>query len=144
MLTGIALLHNPNILRCRTEPGKILHPTPLPPNFPQQTISSCYEDSYRVDDMSHYRICDSRRLTMPPCRLGLGYCSAWKVYQFSGFRILGCGMQHFRGLCRYAAPHLGAERFESRLEKETCSGLHVLSWILVSKLTQLANAMMVC
>jgi hypothetical protein len=73
---------------------------------------------------------------MHTCRLGLGYCSAWKVYQFSSFRILACRMQHFRGLCRYAAPHVGAERLETRHEEENCSVLHVLSWILVSKLTQ--------
>lgn len=134
ILTGIAVLHLPDIIRCRTSSSEIFHPLPLPPRLSHPEISPRCKDMYSVDGWSYSRICDGRSISMRTCQGGLGSLNTWNLHQLSGVRLLGCWVQHFRGFCHNAAPYLGAEGLEFEHQEEACSDISVCSWILVSAL----------
>lgn len=132
LLTSIALLHLSNILYPRARPGKSLHPLPIPPDFPRQTVPPHRTCSSCMDGLPHRYICLRHRLPVHACRTLMGPVCSWEMRGSAGFRVCRCCSEHFRGHRHHVSPSVRVECFDTELEEEARLGLHVRSRFFVS------------
>lgn len=91
-LMRTALLYFANFLRSCSKPGKVLDPTPLPPNLRRQTIPAGHQHRHRMDDLPHHCIRHSRIISVYACGLRLGYLGVRHMHQFASFCLLCSGI----------------------------------------------------
>jgi hypothetical protein len=132
LLTAIALLYIPNHVQLDISSGEDVNSLSLPPNLPQQNLSSRHIHHHGLRPWTNDCFCISYRLSMHASGFVLGYYDTGEMHSLSGLRLLCSRDQHSRGSDHNVPACYGTESTEAGLEEEVCVGIYVRARIFVS------------